>query len=141
MAISSSAVFPMICAPTSLKPCNQAWVVQSATCMPKRYLQKSRSIKNLDEPDKLVSPVFGLVPALSALFAVPCITLKIDLLVAPFSPASGIRNIILLYLCDNPANRKVIRVIVHAQVRIFDLLDRLELVAAETSTCSVTTST
>jgi len=131
----------MIWAPTSLKPCNQAWVVQSATCIPKRYLQESHSGKNLHALDNPVSPVFGLVPTLVALLAIPHITLEIYLLVAPISAACRIRNIVLLNLCDNPANGEVFRIIMHAQLLVFDLLDCLELVAAETSTSSVTTST
>lgn len=109
--------------------------------MPKRYLQESHSGKHLDEVDNPISPVFGLVPTLVALLAVPRITLGIYLLVAPFSATCRIRNIILLDLCDNPANGKVFRVIMHAQLLVFDLLDRLELVAAETTTGGVTPST
>ena len=109
--------------------------------MPKRYLPKSHSEKNLDEQDNPVSPVFRLVPTLVTLLAVPHITLDIDLLVARIPPACRIRNIVLLDLCDDPANGKVIRVIMHAQLLVFDLLDRFELVAAETSTSGVTTRT
>jgi len=109
--------------------------------MPKRYLRKSHSEKNLDELDNPVSPVFRLVPTLVTLLAVPRITLEIDLLVAPISAACRIRNIVLLDLCDDTANGKVLRVVMHAQLLVFDLLNRLELIAAETPTGDNTTST
>ena len=102
--------------------------------MPKRYLQKSLSEKNFDELNNLDLPVFRLVPTLTALLAVPSITLGVDLLVASVSAASGIGNIVLFNLCDNPTNGKVFRDIARAQLLVFDLFDRLELVAAEPST-------
>jgi hypothetical protein len=46
----------------------------------------------------------------------------------------------MLDLCDNPTNGKVLCVVVHAQLLVLDLLDRLQLVAAET-TCAATTGT
>lgn len=110
--------------------------------MPKRYLRKVCSGENHDDQKNLDTPVFGLVATLIALLAVPFSSaLESDLLVTPLSTASGIRKIVLLDLCDNPANGKVFRIIVHAQLLVFDLLDCFELIAAETYTCAAITST
>ena len=67
--------------------------------------------------------------------------LESDLLVTPVPTASGVCKIVLLDLRDDPANGKVFRIIVHAQLLVFDLLDCLELITAETSTCAAITST
>ena len=110
--------------------------------MPKRYLRKVCSGENHDDQKNLDTPVFGLVATLIALLAVPFSgALESDLLVTPLSTASGIRKIVLLDLCDNPANGKVFRIIMHAQLLVFDLLDCFELIAAETYTCAAITST